>query len=563
MAGAVKSRFALLSGVFPLDSKRLPLDIIAGVTLAALAVPEVMGYTKIAGMPVITGLYTILLPLLVFAVFGSSRHLVVGADSATAAIMFAGLVAFAAPYSAAWVGLAGWLAILVAVFLILASVFKLGFLADFMSRTVLIGFLTGVGIQVACGQLAGMLGVEKVGAGSLAEAFNALKDIPQANLTTVYVSAGVLLVIIGSKFINKKIPGALIAVIGAIAASAYFNLQSLGVSVLGPVPSGLPGISLPALPSPGEWSGLIGIAASLFLVILAQSAATSRSYAVKYDDAGFKEDKDLVGLSLASVSAGVSGTFPINGSPTKTQMVDSAGGRSQVSQLTTVVIVVIVLLFLTKPLSFMPNAVLASVVFLIGVELVDLKGMAQIYRARKVEFWLAVLTAAVVVTVGVEQGIIWAIVLSLILHVRHSYRPTDRLLSYDENGVQTHLLATNVQARSGLMMYHFGSNLYYANAGAFQDEVLGLIGRADPHVTWFVLEASSIDDIDFTAAETLRKIQSILKSEHVTLVLTNINDHVREQLKASALLDSIGEENIHPNVTQTLAAYRRAVGLSS
>ena len=239
-------RIPVLEGILPLDRKRVPIDVVAGITLAALAIPEVMGYTKIAGMPVITGLYTILLPITVFALLGSSRHLVVGADSATAAIMFAGLAGLAAPDSTEWVALAGWLAILAAGFLVLARILKLGFLADFLSSTVLIGFLTGVGVQVACGQIAGMLGVPKTGNGPIMQAFNAIKDIPQASGWTVVVSASVLIVIVGSKYISKKIPGALIAVIGAIAASALLRSRRPWASPRsGTIPSGLPHFGVP------------------------------------------------------------------------------------------------------------------------------------------------------------------------------------------------------------------------------------------------------------------------------------------------------------------------------
>ena len=441
-------RLPVLQGVLPLDPKHLSVDIVAGITLAALAIPEVMGYTSIAGMPVITGLYTIVLPISLFALLGSSRHLVVGADSATAAIMYAGLVGLAAPASPEWVSLAGWLALLTAVYLVLARVLKLGFLADFLSRTVLIGFLTGVGIQVACGQLADMFGVTKTGSGPVAQALNAIKSLPQANTTTVPVSPSVIAVISGGKLLTKKVPWALLAVVGAIAASAYLDLAADGVAVLGTVPSGLPKLAIPTLPQSSAWSALLATALSIFFVILAQSAATSRAYAVKYDDA-FDENLDLVGLSLANVAAGVTGTFVVNGSPTKTQMVDSAGGSSQISQLTTAAIVVVVLLFLTKPLSYMPMAVLASVVFIIGVELVDVQGMRSVLSARPVEFWVAAITAAVVVVVGVEQGIVLAIVLSLVAHVRHSYRPHNVLVDYEGDRPTMHRLPTRLRQGPG------------------------------------------------------------------------------------------------------------------
>jgi SulP family sulfate permease len=548
-------RLPILNGVLPLDSKRIPIDIIAGITLAALAIPEVMGYTTIAGMPVITGLYTIVLPITVFALLGSSRHLVVGADSATAAIMYAGLVAIATPYSAQWVSLAGWLALITAGYLLLARILKLGFLADFLSRTVLIGFLTGVGIQVACGQLAGMFGVPKTGSGPIAQAFNAVKELPQANTTTLAVSAFVIIMIVGGKLISKKIPWALLAVIGAIAASEYLDLAAKGVATLGTVPSGLPKLGLPAMPTSSEWSVLAATGLSLFFVILAQSAATSRAYAVKYDDAGFSENTDLVGLSLASVAAGLSGTFVVNGSPTKTQMVDSAGGKSQISQLTTAAIVVIVLLFLTKPLSYMPNAVLASVVFIIGVELVDTKGMRGVLKVRPVEFWVALITAATVVVVGVEQGIILAIVLSMIAHVRHSYRPHNWLVTWDAEGPKTHALAESTEARPGLAVYHFGAGLYYANSQVFQEQVLDLAQNLDPKIEWFVLDASGIGDVDYTAAETLRKLVSILKDKGVRFVITDLVDEVYRELDVSGLVDEIGKDAFYPTIPVLLKAY--------
>ena len=553
--GVVKKRpLPVLGGILPISSQRIPLDIIAGITLAALAIPEVMGYTTIAGMPVITGLYTIVLPIAVFALLGSSRHLVVGADSATAAIMYAGLVAIATPFSAQWVSLAGWLALLTALFLLLSRILKLGFLADFLSRTVLIGFLTGVGIQVACGQLAGMFGVPKTGSGPLLQAANAIKDLPQANTTTLFVSGFVILMIVGGKLITKKVPWALVAVIGTIVASYYLDLAAKGVSTLGTVPSGLPALGIPALPTGSEWTVLAGTALSLFFVILAQSAATSRAYAVKYDDA-FDENTDLVGLSLANVAAGLTGTFVVNGSPTKTQMVDSAGGKSQISQLTCAAIVIVVLLFLTVPLSYLPNAVLSSVVFIIGVELVDTKGMRSIFASRPVEFWVALVTAVVVIGVGVEQGIVLAIVMSLIAHVRHSYRPHNVLLGFKDGQLRTQPITEPIEARPGLVIYHFGASLYYANSQAFQEQVLDLAENLDPKVEWFVVESFAIGDVDYTAAETLRKLISLLKEKGVRFAMVDVYDSVKDELKTSGLMDEIGPSGIYATPADVLTAY--------
>ncbi|HWU38363.1 MAG TPA: SulP family inorganic anion transporter, partial [Candidatus Acidoferrum sp.] len=365
-----------------------------------------MGYTKIAGTPVITGLYTILIPMALFALFGSSRHLVVGADSATAAILAGGLAGLAASGSAEYVALCGLVALMAAVIILIARLIGLGFLADFLSRTVLIGFLTGVGIQVACDEIGGMLGLPRGGHGTLGRLMHDFQNLHLFNAYTLMIAAGVLIVIIGSRRLSKRIPGPLIAVIGAIVLSWRLDLHAYGVAVLGQVPSGIPTLVLPRVDlSMNLLMGLLPAALSIFVVILAQSAATSRAYAARYNES-FSEDVDLVGLSLANLGAGLTGTFVVNGSPTKTQMVESAGGRSQLAQLTTSVIVLMVLLFLTGPLAYMPAAVLSAVVFLIGVELVDIEGMRNIYRERPYEFWVALITASVVVFVGVEQSIL-------------------------------------------------------------------------------------------------------------------------------------------------------------
>jgi len=427
-------RFPILQGVLPIKRTQIPAEVIAGITLAALAIPEVMGYTKISGTPIVTGLYTILIPMVLFSLFGSSRHLVVGADSATAAILAAGLVGLAAIGSDQYMALAEVLAFMAAGFLLLARFIGLGFMADFLSRTVLIGFLTGVGLQVALGEISGMLGLKGGGHGTVLKIWNDFQQIKQINMYSLTIALSVLMVIIGSKKLSHKMPGALIAVIGAIVASWLLDLKS-HVHVLGTVPSGLPHIGLPDVK--WDWElieKLVPTAFAMFVVILAQSAATSRAYAVRYNE-NFCENTDLVGLGLANIGAGLSGTFVVNGSPTKTQMVDSAGGRTQLSLLITSLIVLLVLLFLTGPLAYMPDAVLSAVVFLIGIDLIDVKGMHSIFVRSRSEFWVALFTALMVVFFGVEQGILLAIVLSLIVHTRRGYRPKNAVLVPTESGV--------------------------------------------------------------------------------------------------------------------------------
>jgi sulfate permease, SulP family len=555
---------SVLEGIRPYQRAWLQTDIIAGITLAALAIPETMGYTKIAGMPVITGLYTILIPIIAFAVFGSSRHLVVGADSATAAIMFAGItslgIAGLQPATPEWVALAGLSALLAGGLLWLARVARLGFLADFLSRTVLVGFLTGVGIQVAIGQVGGMLGIPKQTSGvpffsgNLIEFFKTLGQVGLASWPTVAVSASVLAVLIIFERWVKAIPGGLVAVIGAIVASWAFNLQADGVSVLGPVPSGLPSIGLPSGVSWHDATGLLPVAVSMFLVILAQSAATSRAYAVKYNER-FTENTDLVGLGLANLTAGLSGTFVVNGSPTKTEMADEANSHTQVAQLTTAVVVAVVLVFLTKPLQYLPNAVLSAVVFLIGVKLIAVGGMRSIYGLRRDEFWVALVTAVVVVVVGVEQGIILAIVLSLLVHVKRHFTPHDTVVRWDEQGhIRLAEPTPGTVTEPGLVIYRFPVGIFYANAERLSEDVMGLVNVAGPP-RWFILFAEAIDDIDYTGAQTLLELADHLKERRIVLAIAEASDDLRRELDRFGLTDKIGPDHYFDSIHATRDAF--------
>ncbi len=547
---------AVFQGIRPLRRAQISNDVIAGVTLACLAIPEVMGYTKIAGMPVITGLYTILVPILVFAVLGSSRHLVVGADSATAAIMAGGLAGLAVPGSPKYVAFAGLLALMTGAFLVIARIVRLGFLANFLSRSVLIGFLTGVGIQVACGQIAGVLGVPSGHGRTLQTLWGTLGNMSETNRDTLLVAVGVIVVIVGSRRINRRIPGALIAVVGSIVISWQANLAAHGVAVLGPVPSGLPHVGVPdaGLRNGGE---LALIAASMFVVVLAQSAATSRAYAARYGEQ-FSEDVDLVGLGAANLSAGLTGAFVVNGSPTKTQMVDSAGGRSQLCGVTTGAVVLVVLLFLTKPLEYLPEATLSAVVLLIGLELIDLAGMRRVAVLRRGEFGIATITAVVVVVFGVEQGIIAAIVLSIIPHLRRSYIPHNSVLATvaDQRWIPAPRVGAAPEPVPGMIVYRFEAGIYYANADGFATQIRSLVANSDPPVTTFCIDASGIDDIDYSAAETLLELCREARMNHVRIALCEVEDPVVVELRKFGITALIGEDMVFHTLEDAIAMHR-------
>lgn len=552
--GGGPSPLPLLQGLLPFDRTRLLPDIMAGITLAALGIPEVMGYTKIIGTPVITGLYTLLLPVVAFAIFGSSRHLVVSADSATAAMVAAALtiLSFTA-YTPKYVALTSLVGLVSAGLLLLARILRLGFLADFLSRTVLVGFLSGVGIQVALGELHGMLGIEKSGHGFIRQLLFTFEHLSQTNRTSLFIALAALGVIVGCEIFAPRFPGALLAVIGMTAASAYYHWSDR-VHVVGAVPSGLPRLGLPDV-ALGDVMLLLPISFSCFIVILAQSAATSQAYAMRYRDE-FSQNVDLVGLSLANAVAGCSGTFVVNGSPTKTAMVDSAGGRSQWSHLTTATVVLLVLLFLTRPLSFLPDAVLAAIVFLIGVKLVDLKGLAEIRRYKPREYALAVFTTGTVVFLGVEPGIILAVVLSLLQHVRRSYRPHTAIMLRD---VADHWRMEDPvpgkMAEPGLVMYWFGADLFYANVALFAAQVRKLVHESPSPVRWLVIDAGAITGIDYSAGRALTELFQDLKKAGVVIALARAQVRAHGHLEQLGLKDLIGANHIFDSRYACVKAY--------
>jgi sulfate permease, SulP family len=551
-------RRPVLRGVLPLQRSQAAADLVAGVALAGLAIPQALGYAKIAGMPVVTGLYTLLLPMAVFAILGSSRHLVVAADSATAAMLAAALAGLAAPASARYVHLAALAALLTGVLLLLARLARLGFLANFLSRTILLGFLAGVGIQVAIAQLPDMLGLTVTSTSTISRLAHTVSALPRAGLATVTVSAAVVALVLIAGKITRRIPAALIAIVASIIVSRSAGLAAHGVAILGSVPRGLPSLGLPAF---GWHDGtrLLGPAVSMFAVILAQSAATARAYAAKHEET-FGADTDLVGLGAANVAAAFSGAFVVNGSPTQTQMVDGAGGRSQLAQLTTGAVVLFVLLFATGPLTYLPVATLAAVVFLIAVSLVDLGGMRRILAVRREEFVIAVLAAAAVVVLGVQDGIVLAAAASIIDHLRHTYHPTNSVLVKSPGG---HWHATPVQpgARTepGLVVYRFGTSLYYANASRLAEDVAALTGHGGP-LRWIVLDGAAIGDVDYTAASVLTQVITKLRDQQVRLIVTSTVGRVRQQLDRYGISAALGPGAYYDTPGAALEAYHARSG---
>jgi sulfate permease, SulP family len=552
------SRISLFQGLRPFQWPELPRNLLAGITLAAMNIPQSLGYTKIAGTPVITGLYTLLLPLIAFAIFGSSRYLVVAADSATAAILAGSLAGLAPIASDRYVALAGLVALLTGLLLFLARLLKLGFLADFLSQTVLVGFLTGVGFQVGIAVLGEMFGFEVHSRRTPKQFLEVIRLLPQVSGLTLGISIAVVACIFLFNRFAPKFPGPLFAVAGAIAASAFFHWGQRGVKLLGPVPGGLPHLALPDL----AWKDmqvLIPVALSCFVMIVAQSAATSRAYATRHNQMD-DENADLIGLAAANTAAAFSGTFVVNGSPTQTGMVESSGGTNQMAHLATAGVVALVLLFLTRPLQYLPQCVLGAVVFTIAVRLIDLRGLEAIRRESPGEFALATTTALVVVFVGVEQGIVLAMMLSLFRVVHHSYRPHTAVLLLGSNGVwQGKPVVPGAITEPGVVVYRFSAPLFYANANHFSEEVRMLASTAPTPLHWVVVDAGAITNLDFTAARVVREVLQDLLAQGTGMAMAHVRAELKPDLDRHHVTEAIGPARIYDALRDAVADVRNKV----
>jgi MFS superfamily sulfate permease-like transporter len=398
-----------------------------------------------------------------------------------------------------------------------------------------------------------MLGIAVQSRNTAVQAWEILQSLPQINLPTACLSALVAGGILIGNRLAPRVPISLIAVVGAIAASAAFDFAGRGIAVIGPVPGGLPTIGLPAV----RWSevlALLPVAASCFVVIIAQSAATARVFALRYREQ-VDEDEDILGLSAANAAAAVSGAFVVNGSPTQTAMADRAGARSQFAQLVFAGVVLLVLVALTGPLQYLPRSALAAVVFTIAVGMIDIRGLRDIRRESPGESLLAVVTAAVVVMVGVEEGIVLAIALSLFRHVRHSYRPHTMVLAPDATGRWRMVPATpGAETEPGLIIYRFGADLFYANDRHFTDEVRRLVEHAPTPVRCFIVDAEAITDIDYSAAQSLRELLDDLAKQGVGLIFARVSPYLRSDMDRHRITDVIGNDRIFTTLHEAVAA---------
>ncbi|MGO9325337.1 MAG: SulP family inorganic anion transporter [Terracidiphilus sp.] len=554
----------LFRGLRPIQRTSALRDAFAGVVMAAMDIPQVLGYSKIAGMPVVTGLYSLLLPLIAFAAFGSSRYLVVAADSATAAIFADGIAGAATPSSAQYIALSCIVAVLTAIILLLARLLRLGFIADFLSRTVLVGFLTGVGFQVGISVLSEMFGVPVDSRRPVVQLWEVAHGLPHASLPTVLLSTSVLAFVFLLRHFLPKVPGALVAVVGAIAASAEWNFAGHRIATIGPVAGGLPHLGLMALVSLRDMNRkevelLITVSASCAVMILTQSAATARVYAAKHYEK-VDENVDLYGLSAANVAAALSGGFVVNGSPTQTAMMEDAGGKSQMAQVATAVVVGVVLLFLTGPLQYLPTSVLGVLVFLVALRLINLVELKKIRSESPQEYALAIMTASVVVLVGVEEGIVLAMLVSLARIVRHDYHPHSGVLQANPDGSWNLVpAAPHVVTEPGLVLYRFGAELFYANAGRFIEEVTQVVQPMPSAVKWVVVDAEAMTHLDYTAARILQALEKNLTEAGIELAFARVPWDLKSDFDRHHVTETIGPDRVFNRLHDAIAAFEASV----
>lgn len=484
-------------------------------------------------MPLQTGLYCALLPAVLFAVIASSRQLVVGADSATAALVAAGAGFVATAGTTQYVGAVAVLGLLTALFLLVMAVAKLGFLADLISQPVLAGFLSGVGVSLIIGKLPGMLELPSSGTtwDKLVDTVQGLGDI---NVTSALLSVGVVVTILAAERLVPKLPAALLAVVGFSVVAQAIGAQAKGVSMVGSVPAGLPSFSLPGIEA-GELASLAQTAAAIAIVILAQSAAVARSFATKN---GYHDDtnQDLYAFAAANAGSAVTGGFAINGSPPRTAAGDSAGSHSQLVNLVMAAMIALILLFATGLFAYLPHCVLDAVVFAIGVGLIKVGRLKAVARSRKAEFVTAIVCLVVVAFVGVQQGVLLAVIVSLIDRLRRQYAPHDDVLARDGEIADRLKARVGQQHSPGLIVYRFGAGLFFENASHFDARVRAVVEEARVPVHTVVLDAAAMDDIDYTGADVLRRPAAGLRARKGTrLVITELSPAAGATLERTGL----------------------------
>jgi high affinity sulfate transporter 1 len=540
----------------------LASDLVAGLVLTALLVPVGMGYAQAAGLPPITGLYATIVPLVVYAAMGPSRVMVLGPDSSLAAVIAAVILPLGGDDPETAVALAGALAVLTGLIILVAGMAKLGFVTELLSRPAQLGYLYGIAVTILVGQLPRLCGFSIEGRGLLTEIRDVARGVADGQVNRAALAVGVtgIVVILLLRRFWRTAPGVMVAVLVGIAAVTLFDLAEEGVQVLGVLPQGLPTLAFPAveLADLGAlFSGALGIA----LVAVADTTVLSQSLAAQRDET-VDPNQELRALGAANLAAGLFQGFAISSSASRTPVAVAAGARSQLTPLVGAVAIALLLVTAPGALRNLPLPMLAAIVITAAVGLIDAPAVRRLYRVRRSEFvlWLAAFLG--VALLGVLLGIFVAILLSLADFVRRAWRPHDAVLGREDDLKGYHDIDRHPSARliPGLLLYRFDAPLFFANAGYFRRRVHQLVADATHPLRWVVVAAEPITDVDTTAADTLQQLLEELRQQDVTLAFAEAKGPIKDRLRRYGLLDAIGPDRFFPTIGTAVDAYVEATG---
>lgn len=537
------------------DAPAISADLLAGVTVAAYLVPQVLAYAAVAGLPAVAGLWAAVAALAAYAVLGSSRLLSVGPESTTAVMTAIAIAPLAAGDPGRHAVLASALALLVGVLCLAGRVARLGFLADLLSRPVLVGYLGGIALIMIAGQLGRLTGVRYDGGTFVDDVLGLVRGLARVHLPTLALSVAVLAVLVVVGAFLPRLPGPLLAVLLATAASIVLDLPAHGVSVVGAVPPGLPSFALPAVGA-ADLAALLLPALGVALVAYSDNVLTGRAFA--RDGQRIDADQELLALGASNIAAGFLQGFPVSSSGSRTAISAAVGGRSQLASVVTVLVALTVLGVGGPVLAAFPTAALGALVVHAALRLVDRQEFARFARFRRSELLIAVATTAAVLAVGVLAGVLAAVGLSILDLLRRVSRPHDGVLGFvpglaGMHDVDDHPGATTVP---GLVVYRYDAPLCFANAEDFRTRAVAAVD-ADPRARWLLLNLEAVVEIDITAADALSGLYDELRSRGVTVALARTKHELLEDLGRLGLRERIGEDRIFPTLPTAVEAYRR------
>ena len=557
-AGRPGAAERLLPGLWQLrqyQRRWLPGDVLAGVTVAAYLVPQVMAYAEVAGLPAITGLWAIIGPLAVYALLGSSRQLSVGPESSTALMTAAAVAAMVADGAQSPADAAAALALAVGAFCVLGWVARLGFLANLLSRPVLIGYMVGIAILMIVSQLGKVTGVDVQGQSVAARLRSLVGGFDQISLPTFAVATAVLVLLIALRRWLPRSPGPLIAMLLAAGTVALFDLDQMGVAVVGQIPRGLP---TPAIPEFGglDLATLLPAALGVAIVAYSDNVVTGRAFATKHRER-IDSNQEFLALGAANLSTVLSHGFPVSSSGSRTVIADAMGGRSQLYSLVALATVLITVFFLRPVLASFPAAALGGVVIYAAIRLIDWPELRRIARFRRSELVLSLTTTAGVLIFDVLYGIAVAIAVSIADLLRRIAKPHDGILGYVPGIAGMHDVDDYPTGRQvpGLVVYRYDSPLFFANAEDFRTRALAAVDSAENRVEWFLLNAEANSEVDLTAVDALDDLFQTLRARGIVFAMARVKQELRETLLAGGFVQKVGEDRIFMTLPTAVDAY--------